>query len=171
MVNNPSIDDIFNKWVGVLRQDQDDRYTHKARPTFLGWLFADLIKYKIPYEDAKLLKRQVFNALITDEGKKGKGRHKGWPEAVNSDFDAILADMYIEGATDEEREEMLDKRQLSKAPEIAHVSSHETCIPYDLRIREWCLKTFPGCTEGIVTEAHRVGSILNMQFLEHVFVV
>lgn len=143
----PTAEDIFNKWLGYLAKENNVRYLYKNRKEHIEILADFLLKSGIDFDDAKSLKYDVLNSLTTEEGRKGKGHYKGWKENVLSDFDAILADFYID---------------------IPEQVNSEFCLKDDKEIEEWAVGKF-GNNSWAVCEAQTIGTALNWQFIKENF--
>jgi hypothetical protein len=156
--NKYSSEDVFNKWAKYISsEDKADRYAHNRREAYLEDLCAMLKEYDIEFEDAKSLKHRVMIILTTEEGRKGKGAHKGWKETVFDQFDQVLADYYVEntgaGVVD------------------AHTFTQTSQYIEDEDIMEWVANRFgEKCPADLISKAHTVGHQLNILFLEETYV-
>jgi hypothetical protein len=162
-----TIDDLFNKWLGMLRENQAIRYTHSDRPALVEELVSMLHIHNIDYQEAKFLKKKVVSALTTEEGRKGNGRYKGWVQAVETDYDAILANIYIDQGNIEEAQKNKLKLHTKKDGEIEPSVFY---LPDNKIIEAWCRHKYgKDVRKSIIREAHRIGSSLNQSFQCEVF--
>jgi len=146
---NVTSEDVLNLWSAHLRECQELRYLHVERPELLSMLGEMLTEYNVSFEEAKGLKRVATLKLITEEGLKNKGKYKNWKKHIDEDFDATITSAYID---------------FVPASEAAPV---KTTIESDLFITRWVEKHFNNPNRHIIDEAHTIGSILNMKFLEN----
>ena len=150
-------DDVYNKWKCLLDNPKEyslvDKYDKHRRLEHIEVLVQWLIEYDIEFEQAKGLKNRVMLFLTTEEGRKGKGKHKNWKENTLTDFDKIVASMYMEDPKPTKKKE---------------IAVDPLRIPADNRIVEWANKKYPGNTL-MITEAHRIGSIFYFEYLEDTF--
>jgi len=152
---------IFDKWrYNVSKEGQESRYSHNNRSDFLEELVGDFKNYGIPYEKASEYLNQVVLTLTTREGRKGKGRYKGWKEMVENDFKGVIANFYLENIP--------KPTNLEKIP--SNKTHDKNTIPRDRWVENWCFSKFgESVSQKMINEAHRIGSSLNLQFLKDTF--
>lgn len=158
-----AIDDIFNKWVGLLRTDLADiRYLHRERPEILEELFSMFKSSNISFEDAKYYRNKAVIALTTEEGRKGTGKYRGWKQTAEVDYDTILASFYVDIEILEETNIM------SKKSERSVIS--KDYYPDSEIITEWAKdKWGQNWTPSLNKECHLMGGSINISFQEEVF--
>lgn len=115
--------EVFNRWLADVREDKGSRYTYEDRKEHIQTLMGYLTKYEIAQDDAQFLKKRVVEALVHEEGRKGKGKYSGWKENVEADFDDAIQRTYIPGLS-------VDIKPVRGAQE------------YDPRIVSWCKTRF-----------------------------
>lgn len=148
-------EDIFNKWLCTLRENQSVRYLHSERMGFLEDFVLMLKEHEVDYEDAKAFKKEVVLALTTEEGRKGKGKYKGWVKTVEQDFLSALANAYIE-----DPEKPVDKSEAVQSGNY---------MPKNRFITAWGLHKYGEIwSEFMDREAHKINSRLNIRFQEEV---
>ena len=161
-------DELFNKWLGSLVDSPDMRYLGAERQGFVEHLILTFHASGIDQDEASTYKRRVVDALTTPEGRKGKGRHKGWKETVEESFVATLANIYIADLTDKQIKDakgnMIVNKRSGKDPVSVENTSAFT-ISEDNRIVEWVRNKYGGNLD-ITNEAHRIGSLMNIEFLQ-----
>lgn len=85
---------IFAKWSKETADEGVNRFLYKGRTERLEMLVEELKQANVSLEDALSLKRKVPNSLVTKEGKKGSGKHKGWVQSVEEEYEGIVASIY-----------------------------------------------------------------------------
>jgi len=91
----PDIQDIFVAWKQNCQTDfGKTRFSSVTRKEVIDILVNMLADMSIDYDEAKNLKNQVIKTLITKDGLTGTGKYKGWKQAVEEDFIAILYEAY-----------------------------------------------------------------------------
>lgn len=164
-----SSEDIFNKWLGYLRTDgQDIRYLHRDRPDILSDLISQFVAGGISHDDAKDYKSQIVIALTTEEGRKGKGKYKGWKNHVEQDYITILATFYVETVELSEEDDLrgrdLNTSTIGSKPDLTRYH------PDNAVITEWAKDKYgQDWTPELNKEAHLIGGIYNLQFQREVF--
>jgi len=160
-------EELFNKWVGSLIDNPEMRYLGVERQGFVQRLITMFYANNIEQEDAAMYKRKVVDALTTPEGRKGKGRYKGWKETVEESFTANLANVYVADLTEQQLQNaqgnMVKIRDGKQA--VSATITPVFTIPVDNRIVEWVRKSY-GDNANIMSETHRVGSLMNIEFLQ-----
>ena len=89
--------EVFDRWVADVREDRSARYTYQDRTRHLENLMGYLKMHDVSKDDAQFLKRKVVEILVTKEGMKNNGKHKGWKENTENDFDDLIQRTYVEG--------------------------------------------------------------------------
>lgn len=146
-----TVNDIFNTWKLDLRENHNVRYLYKNRKEHIENLVTYLINTGVSLDDAKDLRNKVLLELTTAEGRKGKGRYKGWKENVLDDFDMIVSGMYVEIPT---------------SPPQQHETINE--MLEDEYIKEWAVKIF-GDNEFAIRESQTIGTLLNSIAITEVY--
>ena len=90
--------DVFQAWTDEVNKEyKTAKYLYKERDDVLEMLVSSLKSWsEITIDDALSLKRKVKEFLVTEEGKKGKGKHKGWSETVETNYVAAVMRRYSE---------------------------------------------------------------------------
>lgn len=145
---------IINHWkVEVAKNYGSSRFTSSARLDILNMLFESLINNNINLEDASFLKREVDKFLVTDEGRKGKGRHKGWGDNVEMEFDNLLVEYYQNNSP-------IPKREYGTYPIL---DKHEL-------ITQWAIDKFGEMwNDELNLQAHTHGHRFNLEFQKDTF--
>lgn len=143
---------VYNRWLAEVRLDRINRYTRANRKEHLAKLIASLQEYGIDQIEAQMLKRKVVEALVTEEGRKNKGKHKDWVKNTEEDFDDLIQVAYIP----------VLQRTITPLKSAEHNN--------DPRIVTWC-KTKYGehVHEDILTAAHQAGHMLWCMCLNETF--
>jgi len=144
--------EVFDKWLGTVQEDASLRYLGVNRKPVLDELAQMLFVANVDYSEAKMLSREVVNKLTTEEGRKGKGKYKGWAQTVEEDFRIALASYFVEVDIKTSRPETTDS------------------LPNDELITAWGLNKFGELWDDRLSNmAHQVGSPLNLEFMSEVF--
>lgn len=166
--DNLTADDILQSWLNGLTKD-DTRYERKYRRENLEKLMRQFNNYGIPFEEAKSYKRKIMLAITTEEGRKNKGKYKGWKDDVLSDFDMAVCGEYVELSKDEATPTHSKSLGVKYGAPVAAVGYF---LDRDQAIVDWLIDKYQSDSlpKELVDEAHRVMSPLNLQFLEETFV-
>lgn len=98
MASKFTADEVFDQWQKWAKGDHGtNRFLAKKRDELLTALFDAFLENDIDVDEARFYRKDINEILVTKEGKKGKGAHKGWNENVESDFNAMLANRYGDG--------------------------------------------------------------------------
>lgn len=158
-MDNFNADMIFKSWFANVKNNYDIRYIRKERPELIEELVTTFYNIKIPYDEAIFFKKRVVNALTTKEGRKGNGKHKGWKENVEEDFELILAKVYVN----------IEKSDKDNVTDV-NAKINKVLIPEDEWIKAWLKDNFgENYPKGLDKLAHTVGSSLNIDFMKDVF--
>jgi len=143
MENQYTADQVFKSWKGeLITMGRTDRYLKDERPRLLEDLAEVFFKWGISLDEALSFKREAMLALTTEEGRKGKGKHKGWKELALSDFEDIINKAYISKSTNS-------------------TASLKYVIPHDSLIEEWVVNKYKQPKEDLkdlIETAHWVQS-------------
>jgi hypothetical protein len=152
-------EDLYLKWADEIRDDRELRYLHANREEVIDSLVCLFFNHKVSFEEAKTFENKVVRFLTTEEGRKGKGKYKGWSESVKEMFCMILSRYYVE----KKASDPINKKPLSKLTE-------GVVIPFDLFLKGYILEKFKEHYSDEFCElAHIPGNALNIKFLEDVF--
>ena len=155
-----SADDLFNKWLDEIKDDNELRYLHSNREEVLDILVNLFHHHEVPFDEAKTFVNKVTTVLTTQEGRKGKGKYKGWVESVQEMFHMLLSRYYIE--------EIPNKTDVIK--NIPLKLSEGVAIPFDNFLNGYLLEKFKEHYSPKFCElGHIPGNSLNIKFLEDVF--
>ena len=149
--NNFTSEQAFSKWKGYLLTVQDERYVRRERRVHLAMLAETMQLCGISYEDAVAFRYRAMMEITTDEGRKGKGKHKGWKENCLEDFDALMANQYVNLET-----------LIGNGGDMTRISPFTP----DSDIKAWVDKKFNGNSE-ILKQAHVIGNMYNLMFLDY----
>ncbi len=135
-------------WIAVIRKDPDERYTFDKRKEHLETLMEYFTDNEIDKDSAQMMKRKAVEALVTKEGMKGKGKHNGWKENAEADFnDAIQLTYVLPNVS-------------KKLKPLRNAQGH------DPRIVKWAKEKFgEQIGEDIVIAAHQPMHALWMMFM------
>jgi hypothetical protein len=89
-----SAEDVFLSWKGDVKLLGKDRFISEERVRLLDMLAEMCRKHGVDLVDAKMVKRKVIEFMVTKEGLKGNGKHKGWKETVEDDYLISLTRWY-----------------------------------------------------------------------------
>ena len=139
--------ELFKGWMALIRQDRSARYTYENRREHLEELMDMFQSNGVEIDEAATYKSKVVKALVTEEGLKGKGKHKGWRENVENDFEDIIQLTYNPLV-----KEQITKRKLDYKP--------------DDEIIKWAKAKFgDGVPQPVLRDCHVIGHSLNMWFI------
>jgi hypothetical protein len=147
--------DIFNKWQKEL---SSDRYTAKGRRECLINLIESLLDNQVDFEDAKTLKSSFVGLTTKKQHRAGPKVSKKWKEDAAMEFDSYLADAYISKT---EKTYAIQKKE--------DVNSGNIYFEPDDLIKKWLCDIIGCCGDDLVKEAHKVGSSLNISFINNYF--
>lgn len=144
---------VFKRWLADVREDRSLQYKYGERKNHIENLIAALVAEGVDQDDAQFLKRKVVDTLVTKEGMKGNGRHKGWKETAENDFDDAIQRAYVPA--------------LKKA-DLDYKASQT--FKEDPNIVAWCKKKF-GSNVHILTikEVHTPGTALRFMFVNEFY--
>jgi len=153
-------DQLFDMWISYLREEGTDRYKNSERTRHIFELI-EMFKYSgMTYEECKMYYNKVLDALCHDEGKKGKGKYKGWKETVETDFNACLASTYIEKLPKNDVDEAISRT----------FNNLKKSMDFNEDIEQWVNEKFgTDFTESLIEDAHIFDSLLNIKYLEEMF--
>lgn len=143
---------VFNAWAKRLKDKGISRFLKSERQELIEDLVDLFYKNKIDIETAQLYKNKVKELLVTLEGKKGKGKYKGWNENVVIDYDAVLSEYYLE-----------QENKTKEKPSDINI------LPENELINEWGQKRFGELfNQEISLMCHTIGHIYNRDFQNEV---
>lgn len=88
-------DTIFLVWKSQIQEEYGPaRFNSNNRRDAITMLIEMLYQNNIDYLEATFLENEVIEFLVTNEGKKGKGKYNNWTKAARSDFQTKLASVY-----------------------------------------------------------------------------
>jgi hypothetical protein len=160
MQNEFSVDGIFKAWKSKIKdEDISAKYLASERKDYIEDL-ADMFKNaEVPYDEATFYREKAMISLTTVEGRKGKGKHKGWKEAVYDDFDCIMARYYIPP-------DLLYPKDVK----LASLEDKEPWMTYqdiDGSVKKWLTEKY-GFSEAKYKFACTIGHVLNMEYAQDV---
>ena len=143
-------EDIFTKWLSEVRENNLARYGRDDRKRHLSDLVNAMKLNGIPQDELYFLKKKVVLTLVTEEGLKGRGKHKGWKENTEADFEDEIQRVYVASYR--------AKEQSSKLVQT---------FSEDPNIIDWCRKTFgPNVDAFTIKEAHGPNTMLYFRFVD-----
>lgn len=160
---------VFIQWKVFCEKDVGKaRYTSDERLEQLDMLCGDFFKYGIPLDDAMDYKRKFVEFVVTREGMKGNGKHKGWKEKSAEQYEGILTGYY-----DGTFKVVNDVGSVTIVNETAKATKQDYGHgDYMVRMTDivlWSKHKFgKSWSESICLEAHKVASSLNDKFVEEV---
>lgn len=152
---------LFNKWKKRIKQE-DIAFMYKAeeREGYLELLVKAFKGAGLDLADASMFRNDVMTALTTVEGRKGKGKYKGWKEQVVTDFEEMLADYYIPDS-------VFEPEDIKKAS-LEDKEPWMTMQDFHGKIKQWLTDKY-GFTESKYKLACTTGHTLNIEFMQDVF--
>jgi len=151
-VNKMDENDVFNRWIADVREDMGSRFGYQDRKLHLENLMGYLKMHNIPMDDAMFLKKRVVETLVTKEGMKGKGKHSGWKENTEADFDDAIQKTYVPGLVE------------------SNIRPTKTAQGYDPNIMAWIKAKYPqGVREDFIIAAHQPMHFLWLMFIKDHF--
>jgi hypothetical protein len=169
MENKQSSNDIFNLLMMDIKTDNLSRYAHSNRDETLENLMNMFYDAKVDIEDARSYRRKVVEIMTTEEGRKGKGKYKGWTQAVEESFDCMLAKTYVKITP---RAKGNPSEAKNNGPTLMPGQMPVVIIKNgnDRYITAWAKNRFGDTwTEEINILAHTVGHSLNLKFMKDMF--
>lgn len=146
MTTNDS-DDVFKGWLSLIRQNEDIRYKYNNRKAHLEDLMDMFLNANISMEEAYIYKNRVVKALVTEEGMKGRNKHKNWKENTENDFEDAIQFAY----------NPLLKNQVIKK-NLNYQPVHE--------IVNWAKSKFgENVPQDVLRDCHTLYHLFNMQFI------
>lgn len=159
---------VFSSWkTWVEKELGKARYTKQERLEQLDTLCAMFKDSRIEYEDALMLKKDFVDFVVTREGKKGKGNHKGWKENAAENFEGILFGYYSgQYKTLSEIESGEKKKKIKKNVDAYDQPGY---LPRTPLLVAWTKHKFKDrWSEAICLEAHKIGGAVNILFQKEV---
>jgi len=163
-----SADQVFTQWKTFCEKDVGKvRYTSEERLEQLDFLCEMFVKFGVPFDDAMDYKRKFVEFMVTREGMKGNGKHKGWKEKAGENFEGILLGFY-----DGTFKVVNDVGAISIKNEVKTEKQEYGHSDYMIRmpiIIAWSKNKFgESWSESICLEAHKIASSLNSIFVREV---
>jgi len=95
--NKADPEKVFTHWKNSVNKELGkSRYTQKDREEPLAELCEQFFIYKIDYEVAQTFGKKVLEFMVTNEGRKGQGKYKGWSKSIIDEFESNLFEYYRE---------------------------------------------------------------------------
>lgn len=146
---------VIGAWKTDIKELYENRWQYKVREGILNLLFKMLVDHGVSLEDAKITKTIVVKFLVTEEGIKGKGKHKDWANNVKQEFDHLLLEYYEEHA---------------KNGIIVKDYGKGDFLAKDSVITAWAKDKFGiAWNENFNLMTHQVGNRFNLEFQKDVF--
>jgi hypothetical protein len=154
-------DEVFIMWKGLVKEIGKARYTAVERKEQLDELCEMFHKFGVDVDEAKSYKKKIIEFMVTKEGMKGNGRHKGWKEATEEDFISNLMG-YYSGEFKVVNDTKLTKKNVTKKIEYYGGLDYMDRAPL---VVAWSKQKFKDkWSEAICLEAHKIGSPLWQAF-------
>jgi len=156
-----SSDEVFLAWKMAVKNLGKARFNADERREQLDLLCEMFFERGIDIDEAKSYRRKVVDFMVTKEGQKGNGRHKGWKEATEEDFIGNLALHYQNSM------EIVNK--ISTKMEVNTLYGYGEYIERTPLIVAWTKYKYKNrWSESICLEAHKVDSSLWTLFKQEV---
>lgn len=160
-------DQVFIQWKTFCeKRIGKARYTQIERLESLDALCQDFVVAGISYDDAIFYKRKFVDFVVTREGMKGNGKHKGWKEKAAENFEGVLLGYY-----DGTFKVVNDAGSLSHQKKTSHKEEYGQG-DYMIRmpiIVDWSKEKFGNqWSEGLCLEAHKIAGTINNLFVNEV---
>jgi len=154
-------EECFLNWKSLAKEVGKVRYTATERVEQLDVLCEMFRKHGVDYDEAKAYGKKVIEFMVTKEGMKGNGKHKGWKEATKEDFVGILTG-YYNGEFQVVNDTKLTKKSMVQKVEFYGGADYMSRTPL---VVAWSKHRFKDkWTEAICLEAHKIGSPLWQMF-------
>lgn len=88
--------ECLNLWIATVRRDKSSQYTYNQRQGHIDSLMVLLTENGVDQDSAMMLKRKVVETLVSVEGMRGKGKHNGWKENTENDFNDAIQLTYVQ---------------------------------------------------------------------------
>lgn len=146
-----TISEIITLWKGHYYDDKS-RYSYSNWPHLIRELAEKVYKNGHELDDFQMHKKEVCNFLLTEDGRKGKGKHsnKNWLENVNERFDLISTEVFLS----------------DKANRFAYGPEYSA---YNEQIVGWVERNFDKPSDTLIKEAHLIGGFLWNKFMQETF--
>jgi hypothetical protein len=155
-------EEVFLLWKKEAKEVGKIRYTAIERREQLDLLCEMFLKFGVELDDAKFYKRKVVDFMVTKEGQKGNGKHKGWKEATEEDFLTNLI-AYYQG----DMEIVNDTQYTVKGKNLYY--SNADYLDRNKLIAAWTKNKYGDrYSESLCLEAHKIGSVLWQLFEKEV---
>ena len=150
MNNEFSRDDLFKAWMSDIREVGTGRFLAKNRAEILSSLVESLFENGVEKEDAMSLSRRVRDFLVTEEGKKGKGKHADWTKNVVEEYEGMVVSHYLNNR---------------KKADIVKDYGNGPFLPYNPIITAWAKNEYgPVWTDHLNLLVHMIGHRFNQEF-------
>ena len=169
MSDKQNSNDIYNIWMTDIKTDASMRFSHSNRNETVLNLMESFHDAGVDIEDARSFRRKVIEIMTTEEGRKGKGKYKGWVNAVEESFDCMLAKTYVK-ITPRVKETKSESK--SNGPSLIMGQLPVVIIKdgKDRYITAWAKYKFgDNWTEEVNIMAHTVGHSFNLKFMKEMF--
>tara|TARA_R100000951_G_C2628563_1_gene176872 strand:- start:158 stop:715 length:558 start_codon:yes stop_codon:yes gene_type:complete len=150
-------DEVFISWKSQVKEIGKVRYTAVERKEQLDELCEMFLEFGVDFDEAKSYKKRILEFMVTKEGMKGNGKHKGWKEATEEDFVGLLVGWY-RGDFQVVNDTKLTKKAITKKIEYYGGLDYMDRTPLMVA---WTKHKFKdNWSEAVCLEAHKIGSSL-----------
>lgn len=150
-------EEVFIYWKSLAKEVGKVRYTATERVEQLDLLCEMFREKGVDYDEAKSYLKKVIEFMVTKEGMKGNGKHKGWKEATREDFVGMLT-KYYNGEFQVVNDTKLTKKSMTTKVEYYGGVDYMNRTPL---VVAWTKHKFKdNWSESICLEAHKVGGPL-----------
>ena len=138
----------YRSWENQYAGDKS-RFTAAMRREALEDLCNMFIGANLKIDDVYMFKGKALDFLVSENGKKRRGKHSNgqWVEQSDIDFERIVSDSFIS----------LKQNQPKYGNEY---------IQYRPEIAEWIKEKFNSSNPSLIRECHRVNSQLYIEFVD-----
>lgn len=145
--------ECLNLWIAMVRRDKSSQYTYNERQGHIDALMEMFLQNEVDEDSARMLKRKVVETLVSFEGMKGKGKHSGWKENTEKDYEDAIQLNYV--------------MPHAKTSGFKRV---KTAQGYDPNIMAWLKKNYgPDVREDFIVAAHQPMHYLWLKFISEHF--
>ena len=148
---------LYQEWAKEAKDIGTNRFLASHRIQLVEDLISRFHSHSIPIDDVMIFKRKIKDILITQEGMKGNGKHKGWKDCLENEFEAIVSSAYLKAPTAEHYSVVRNKYNSGNI------------IPRNKTITRWSRDKFSTYwNESINLLCHTVGHELNNEFCKEI---
>jgi len=160
---------IFSYWKNNIQKEYGKaKFQKMIRKEILRELFDLFRKSNIDKVEARYFKTNVIKFLVTLEGSKGTGKHKGWKENVSGDYDMLMLEYYPLNQENNRENHVIpnipDQKLSYNVVKKPTYGDREHMPKNDILVAWTKQKFLNDWTESLSLEAHRIKSQLQTEF-------